>query len=114
MLSPNDHLRLLVELMQPAGPELARRWLAALMLVPRDERERVIASIEARLVQVYGPAAAQPVEAPEGPAFASALTLVDEPLQRDGYIEQRRVEFIEAPSDHQAAPARPRARKRSG
>lgn len=115
MLCPNDHLRLLVELLQPAGPELARRWLAALMLVPRDERESVIAAIESRLVHVYGQPSPAPVEAPEGPALATPLTLIDEPVQRDGYVEQRRVEFIEASEPaRQAAPARPRALKRPG
>jgi hypothetical protein len=116
MLCPNDHLRLLVELLQPAGPELARRWLAALMLVPPEEREQVVASVEARLVKVYGQALPARMESPDGPAFASPLTFVDEPVQRDGYVEQRRIEFIEAPPPEspQASPARPRARKRSG
>ncbi len=53
-LSPNDHLRLLIELMRPAGAELARRWLAALMIVPPDEREDVVGAIEARIVETYG------------------------------------------------------------
>jgi len=54
MLSPSDHLRLLVDLMKPAGPELARRWLAALTLVPEEERESVIESVEAEILRQYG------------------------------------------------------------
>ena len=54
MLSPSDHLRLLVDLMKPAGPELARRWLAALTLVPEDERQSVIESVEAEILRQYG------------------------------------------------------------
>ena len=46
---------MLVELLRPAGPELARRWVAALMLVPEDQREGVVASVERSIVQEYGP-----------------------------------------------------------
>ena len=53
MLSPSDHLRLLVDLMKPSGPELARRWLAALTLVPEDERQNVIESVEAEILRQY-------------------------------------------------------------
>ncbi len=52
-LIPNDHLRLLVELLQPVGPELARRWLAALLLVHRSEREAVVNAVERQLVRLY-------------------------------------------------------------
>lgn len=52
--SPNDHLRLLVELLRPCTPELGRRWLAALLLVPVSERERIVAAVEARIVGEYG------------------------------------------------------------
>jgi len=54
MLSPSDHLRLLVDLIRPAGPELARRWLAALTLVPEDERKGVIESVEAEILRQFG------------------------------------------------------------
>lgn len=50
---PNDHLRLLIELLRPAGPELARRWLSALLLVPEHEREQVVDSVEAEIVNQY-------------------------------------------------------------
>lgn len=52
-LVPNDHLRLLVELLQPAGTELARRWLAALLMVHRHERESVVTAVERRLARLY-------------------------------------------------------------
>jgi hypothetical protein len=54
MLSPSDHLKLLVDLMKPAGPELSRRWLAALTLVPEEERKSVIKSVEAEIIRQYG------------------------------------------------------------
>lgn len=53
-LSPSDHLRLLVDLLKPIGPELARRWVAALILIPEEERLAVIESVEAEIVRQYG------------------------------------------------------------
>ena len=52
-LSPNDHVRMLIELLKPAGPELARRWLAALLLVPESEREAVVDAVERQIVGEY-------------------------------------------------------------
>ncbi|MDX2148660.1 MAG: hypothetical protein SFZ23_14195 [Planctomycetota bacterium] len=52
-LLPSDHVKMLVELLQPVGIELARRWLAALLLVDREEREQVVATIERRIVELY-------------------------------------------------------------
>lgn len=83
MPSPADHLRLLIELMQPASPELARRWLAALLLVPREEREAVVASIEARINQLYP---MQPAVQPE--AQDTHLEIIHPPRPHAGYTEQ--------------------------
>ncbi|MEM9372621.1 MAG: hypothetical protein AAGA55_03175 [Planctomycetota bacterium] len=44
---------MLIELLKPSGPELARRWLAALMLVPEDVREHVVDVVEAQIVADY-------------------------------------------------------------
>lgn len=54
MLLPSESLKLVIELMRPAGPELARRWVAALMLVPESDRETVVAEIETRIAELYG------------------------------------------------------------
>ncbi len=35
------------------GPELARRWVAALMLVPEADRESVVEAVERRIVEEY-------------------------------------------------------------
>jgi len=45
---------MLIELLKPAGPDLARRWLAPLMLVPHAEREAVVAEVERSIVSEYG------------------------------------------------------------
>lgn len=58
-LVPNDHVRAIIELLRPATPDLARRWLAALLIVPDAEREAVVAAVEKRIVDTYA--------APRGP-----------------------------------------------
>jgi len=44
----------MVELLRPMTPELARRWVAALMRVPAAERGALVESIERRVDEVYG------------------------------------------------------------
>ncbi len=44
---------MLSELLKPAGPELARRWLAALLLVPDAEREAVVSAVEAQILDEF-------------------------------------------------------------
>ena len=53
-LSPNEHLAILIEMMRPTGPELARRWLAALTLVPREERDAVVSAVERQILEEFG------------------------------------------------------------
>lgn len=86
---PNDHVRMLVELLQPIGPELARRWLAALMLVDRGEREAMVSMIERQIAELYAGAAS----AGEGAGRSTtsepkSLHVVHPPVQRDGHTEQ--------------------------
>ncbi|MEN1704939.1 MAG: hypothetical protein AAGJ54_05420 [Planctomycetota bacterium] len=40
---------MLIELTKPAGPELARRWLAVLTLVPESDREGVVRAVERQI-----------------------------------------------------------------
>jgi hypothetical protein len=44
---------MLAELLKPAGPELARRWLTALLLVPEHERESVVEAVERQIVREF-------------------------------------------------------------
>lgn len=75
---------MLIELLRPAGVELSRRWLAALLLVPEHERRSVVESIEARIASLYPAAPASALNAEGG----RTVTLVHPPVQRDGYVEQ--------------------------
>ena len=81
---------MLVELLQPAGPDLVRRLAAALMLVPRDEREAVVRAIERRVVETYADGA-NPL-APD-----ATLTHVSEPVQGPGYVVQVETEYERPP-----------------
>ncbi|MCC6427411.1 MAG: hypothetical protein IT435_11390 [Phycisphaerales bacterium] len=40
-------------MLQPLGPELVRRWVAALLLVHREDREAVVKAVEQRLSKLY-------------------------------------------------------------
>lgn len=75
---------MLVELLQPATPELARRWLAALLLVPAEERESVVRAVEAKITSMYGGG-----QRPQGgDAGSRSFDVVHPPAQRDGFVEQ--------------------------
>lgn len=93
---------MLVELLQPLGPELVRRWVATLLMVPRDQREAVVASVEARIAELYeqswksGEAAANSALAPR------EIEIVHPPQQRDGYIEQVVTTYEDAGRDRSA------------
>lgn len=67
--------------MRPAGVELARRWLAALLLAPEDEREAVVESVEARMSEVY--ASGRGGSAVDEPGGASGLWSVVTPERRE-------------------------------
>ncbi|MEZ6241869.1 MAG: hypothetical protein R3B57_02400 [Phycisphaerales bacterium] len=43
--------------MRPGSPELARRWVAALMLVPEDRREGIVEAVERQIVEDFGDSA---------------------------------------------------------
>jgi len=52
-LLPNDHVKALVELLRGQTPDLARRWLSALLIVPERERESVVSAVERGIVAEY-------------------------------------------------------------
>lgn len=78
MLSPDDHVQMLVEMLRPAGAELARRWLACLMMAPEGEREAIVRSVEQRMAEVY-----------MKPSGSRELHVTHPPEQREGFIEQK-------------------------
>ena len=49
-LSPNEHLDLMLELCKPESMPLIRRWVSALMLVPKDQRKEIVEAVERQIV----------------------------------------------------------------
>lgn len=61
---------MMIELLRPAGPELARRWLAAFTMVPESEREGVVQAVERQIHAEFG-AGAPPASGEQGDDDAS-------------------------------------------
>ncbi len=64
-VTPADHVRMLADLLQPATPDLARRWLAALLMVPAAERAAIVSAVEAKIVEEFGRVDASRLEVDE-------------------------------------------------
>lgn len=83
---------MLIELLRPTGAELARRWVAALLVVDERDREAMVAAIEKRVVELYGIARDYPARAKD----AEELTVVHAPVQRPGYVEHVETTYSKA------------------
>ena len=80
---------MLVQALRPATPELARRWLAALLIVPEPEREAVVEAVERQIVATYGiEKTARQEEADR------EVRVVSPPVQREGYVEHVETEYV--------------------
>lgn len=77
---------MLVELLEPAGPDLARRWLAALLLVDSEDRPALVAELERRVAASYAPSARSRSDG--GPDEPGEIHVINPPVQRDGFVEQ--------------------------
>ncbi len=95
---------MLVAILTPAGSDLARRLVGALLLVPEPEREGVVARFERELVKAYTPDDARR-EPPE-------VHVVHPPRERDGYTEQEIVTYGALTPGAKASPAVGRATSR--
>lgn len=106
---------MLVELLKPGGAELARRWLAALLIVDEADRPTMVAAVEAQIVEEYGIARDYDAPTPAGrrnaETSAEEIVVVHPPVQREGYVE--RVETTYAmPARGASKPKADRALKR--
>lgn len=85
---------MMVALLEPAGPDLARRWVALLLMVDAEDRPGLVAEMERRVVAAYAPpaggASSRPGEASEPPE----IHVVGGPVQRDGYVEQVTTTYV--------------------
>lgn len=73
---------MLIELLKIGSVDLSRRWLAALLLVPEAEREKVVRAVEGRIVEVY--------DRPEADGMQEDREIVVRypAVQREGYVEE--------------------------
>ncbi|NRA58388.1 MAG: hypothetical protein HRU13_09785 [Phycisphaerales bacterium] len=71
---------MLVEILRPAGAELARRWIACLMLAPEAEREVIVRSVEQRMAELYLSNETQ---------SERTVNVEHPPEQREGFVEQK-------------------------
>lgn len=97
-------------MLREGGPDLIRRWVASLLLAPRDERERIVEAVERRMTELYAPA--------EGETETSQRTAAkqdEEPMvhltsdvkQRAGYVEETVRSYQRAePSEHRESEQR--------
>lgn len=85
-------MQLLTELLRSATPDQARRWLHTLLRVPEAEREELVRAMEERVLERYGELRATQV-AHEG------FRVHHPPEQKDGYVEQRIVEYGQVPAE---------------
>lgn len=115
---PSDHARAIVELLRPASPDLARRWLAALLIVPAGERIGVVEAVERSIVREYGGAGGTVgvgarLEESHGPLAgidrsddeteARRVRVAGQPVQREGYVEQVFTEYEVRPDGTEKA-----------
>ncbi|MCC6969330.1 MAG: hypothetical protein IT434_03840 [Phycisphaerales bacterium] len=119
---------MLVELLRPATPELARRWLAALLAVPENERAGVVDAVERQIIATYehaepdrtGPDHSKPDHAKADHANPEhekvvGLDVVHPPVSREAYVEQVVVTYAAAPESTASAADSPekRAKRRA-
>lgn len=91
MLSPNDHTRMLIELLRLSGgegAELARRWVVALFAAPASDRRSIVEAVERRIIELYPPRSPKDSEAGVAEeADAGLLHIQEAPVSKDGYSE---------------------------
>lgn len=107
---PNDHAKLLTELLRMAGgegAELLRRWSAALLMAPAAERRAIVEAVEARIVELY--AAESPLV--DGEEEERLLHIESEPKKREGFTEVIVRSFAAKAAD-EAKPPAARSKKR--
>jgi hypothetical protein len=114
--SPADHVRMLVELLRPGGPELIRRWVSALLMAPTAEREAIVNEVERSLVELYaeplfdGDASSQECDQTKS-SEPPVVHVVTPAVQREGYVEQIERSYSE-PADAKRAKSKAKPKSR--
>lgn len=79
---------MLVEILRPAGAELARRWIACLLLAPESERAAIVESVERRMSELYLRTDRVDTDRVDHDVERT-VNVAHPPEQRDGFIEQK-------------------------
>ncbi|MBL8745456.1 MAG: hypothetical protein JNK58_03775 [Phycisphaerae bacterium] len=87
------------------GAELLRRWVAALMNAPPEERRGIVEAVEKRIVDLYHPVTTEPPTAED-----ATLHLHAQPIESAGITEVVVRSFAAAEPKKQPSP---RGRERS-
>lgn len=53
-LSPNDHLKLMLTVLDPGSMPMIRRWVGALLLAPEAARQEIVEAVERQMVEEFG------------------------------------------------------------
>lgn len=107
-------MQLLTELLRSATPDLARRWLAALLHVPASEREALVHAMEERVLAAFGAGPAASELLGEHATHKPSLSVVYPAIQREGYVEQSIVEYEVHEDAQQAEAERAESERASG
>jgi hypothetical protein len=79
------------------GPELARRWLGVLLLVPQDERGALVAEMERRATELYAPVKPLPTSRrrakPLGTPSDPEVRIVYAALEKNGFVEHEEASY---------------------
>lgn len=102
----NEHVLTLIELLKPAGPDLARRLVSALLLAPEAERDGIVEAIEARMVELFAPER----------GGTRQMDVLERETQRDGYVEQvfRTYEVADSGAETRMASSKKNTKRKSG
>jgi len=98
---------MLIELLRPAGPDMARRWLAALLMVDASDRAQLVAEVERRVAATYG--RQRPGLGSSAAEAVREVKITHPPVQREGYVEQTTVIYADP---EKGGPARKPRRSR--
>lgn len=101
---------MLVELLRAGTPDLARRWVAALLLVPESDRAAVVNAVELRIVTEYGGVPMRLADAEDEPPM---LHVASPPVAKDGHTEQIIRSYSAPPAKPKHRPGRSSDAKRA-
>ncbi|MEM1423134.1 MAG: hypothetical protein AAGH64_03930 [Planctomycetota bacterium] len=91
---------MLIELIRPATPDLARRWLASLLIAPEEDREAIVRAIEAKMRATYDDAERDRAEEQRW------LHVSGPEVLKDGYTERVERTYEVKPDEEEDARSR--------